>query len=840
METLLIIDGNSLANRAFYALPLLTNGDGVYSNAVYGFVNILVKCINEIKPQYICVAFDHSRHTFRTEIYENYKGTRKEMADELRPQMPLLKSLLKKMNIKTFEVPGIEADDIIGTVSKHSGVKNIILSGDRDVLQLIDDNTSVWLTKKGISDVEVVDANNIIDSMGIDHPSQIIDLKALMGDSSDNIPGVAGIGAVTAKALLKQYQSIANIYANIDNITGKIRQKLIDGRDSARLSYKLATIKTNCNIDVNLEDFNYDFPFNEEIKKFFEKFQFRSLLRREELFSDSANQLQSSVTKLVENRIQVTSEEQLENIIKTEDIQYLAFDLLKDVEFSFNEKSVYYISSQADLFSYIDENIVIKHLEPLLLDDKIEKITYDLKAHMHKNKAFLNIKGDVFDISIAQYLVHAGEKIGKDIITQEFGVLKNSLLNSMKNLGLMFVYNNIEKPLTYVLYQMERDGFYLNTDMLYDLSNKYKQEIEYLQQNIFKYANNNFNINSPKQIASVLFETLKLSDANNKKHSTSVEYLNLLKDDHPIVPMIIRYRKIQKLVSGYLEPYTKLVEEKGECIHTYFNQTLTATGRLSSSEPNLQNLPIKEEDGKNLRKLFISRFNNGQIVSADYNQIELRLLASFSKDEHLIQAYNNGEDIHRATAAKIFSKSPSDVTDFERSSAKAVNFGIIYGISAFGLANQLGIPTKEAKIFMDRYKATYPKVSTYMQENVKKARELGMGKTMFGRIRKINELHSSNINMQQFGERVAMNMPLQGSASDIIKLAMIKVDEEIKKRNLKAKLILQIHDELIVDCPEDELEIIKTLLKSCMENVAHLEVPLVVSLSYGKTLYDAK
>ena len=719
METLLIIDGNSLANRAFYALPLLTNGDGVYSNAVYGFVNILVKCINEIKPQYICVAFDHSRHTFRTEIYENYKGTRKEMADELRPQMPLLKSLLKKMNIKTFEVPGIEADDIIGTVSKHSGVKNIILSGDRDVLQLIDDNTSVWLTKKGISDVEVVDANNIIDSMGIDHPSQIIDLKALMGDSSDNIPGVAGIGAVTAKALLKQYQSIANIYVNIDNITGKIRQKLIDGRDSARLSYKLATIKTNCNIDVNLEDFNYDFPFNEEVKKFFEKFQFHSLLRREELFSDSANQLQSSVTKLVENRIQVTSEEQLENIIKTEDIQYLAFDLLKDVEFSFNEKSVYYISLQADLFSYIDENIVIKHLEPLLLDDKIEKITYDLKAHMHKNKAFLNIKGDVFDISIAQYLVHAGEKIGKDIITQEFGVLKNSLLNSMKNLGLMFVYNNIEKPLTYVLYQMERDGFYLNTDMLYDLSNKYKQEIEYLQQNIFKYANNNFNINSPKQIASVLFETLKLSDANNKKHSTSVEYLNLLKDDHPIVPMIIRYRKIQKLVSGYLEPYTKLVEEKGECIHTYFNQTLTATGRLSSSEPNLQNLPIKEEDGKNLRKLFISRFNNGQIVSADYNQIELRLLASFSKDEHLIQAYNNGEDIHRATAAKIFSKSPSDVTDFERSSAKAVNFGIIYGISAFGLANQLGIPTKEAKIFMDTYKATYPKSSTYMQKKIK-------------------------------------------------------------------------------------------------------------------------
>lgn len=838
MQKLVIIDGNSLVNRAFYALPLLTNQDGEYSNAVYGFVNILVKCITEIQPQYICVAFDHSRHTFRTDMYAQYKGTRKEMPPELRSQMPLLKTLLNFMNINIYEVPNIEADDIIGTVAKHSGVENIILSGDRDVLQLIDENTEVWLTKKGITDVEKIDLSNIKETFGIT-AKQIIDLKALMGDSSDNIPGVAGVGSVTATNLLKDYGSLDNIYAHIDDFTGKLKEKLVNGKESAYLSYKLATINTNCGIDVNIKRYEYDFPFNADVKKFFEKYQFRSLLRRQELFSDNANQLQSSVRKIKENRIEIKDENQLKSILNQK-IDYLAFDFLDNFEFSIDNENVYFLSAQRDLFSALDENVLLNYLNPILQNENIVKITYDLKSHMHKNQAFVNMKGEIFDVSIALYLVHAGEKIGKDIITQEFGLLRQDLLAQMKALGLMFVYNNIEIPLTYVLYEMEKDGFYINSKHLSELSKRYKDELLNIQDKIYFYANKQFNLNSPKQVASILFDELKLSDFNNKKHSTSSDYLSLLVDEHPIVPLFIRYRKIQKLVSGYLDPYTKLVEEKGECIHTIFNQTLTATGRLSSSEPNLQNLPIKEEDGRNLRKLFVSRFEDGCIVSADYNQIELRLLAAFSGDEHLIEAYQNNEDIHRATAAKIFSKPLDDVTPSERSSAKAVNFGIIYGISAFGLSNQLGISAKEAKIFMDRYHATYPKVTTYMQKNVESARESGMSRTMFGRIRKINELHSLNKNMQQFGERVAMNMPLQGSASDIIKLAMIKVDRELKEKKLKSQMILQIHDELIVDCAKDERETVESILKSCMENVVKLDVPLIVSIGSGKTWYDAK
>ena len=838
MQKLVIIDGNSLVNRAFYALPLLTNQDGEYSNAVYGFVNILVKCVTEIQPQYICVAFDHSRHTFRTDMYAQYKGTRKEMPPELRSQMPLLKTLLNFMNISIYEVPNIEADDIIGTVAKHSGVENIILSGDRDVLQLIDENTEVWLTKKGITDVEKIDLSNIEETFGIT-AKQIIDLKALMGDSSDNIPGVAGVGSVTATNLLKDYGSLDNIYAHIDDFTGKLKEKLVNGKESAYLSYKLATINTNCGIDVNIKRFEYDFPFNADVKKFFEKYQFRSLLRRQELFSDNANQLQSSVRKLKENRVEIKDENQLKSIL-SQKIDYLAFDFLDNFEFSINDENVYFLSAQRDLFSGLDENVLLNYLNPILQNENIVKITYDLKSHMHKNQAFVNMKGEIFDVSIALYLVHAGEKIGKDIITQEFGLLRQDLLAQMKSLGLMFVYNNIEIPLTYVLYEMEKDGFYINSKHLSELSKRYKDELLNIQDKIYFYANKQFNLNSPKQVASILFDELKLSDYNNKKHSTSSDYLSLLVDEHPIVPLFIRYRKIQKLVSGYLDPYTKLVEEKGECIHTIFNQTLTATGRLSSSEPNLQNLPIKEEDGRNLRKLFVSRFEDGCIVSADYNQIELRLLASFSGDEHLIEAYLNNEDIHRATAAKIFSKPLDEVTPSERSSAKAVNFGIIYGISAFGLSNQLGISAKEAKIFMDRYHATYPKVTTYMQKNVESARENGMSRTMFGRIRKINELHSVNKNIQQFGERVAMNMPLQGSASDIIKLAMIKVDRELKEKKLKSQMILQIHDELIVDCAKGEREVVESILKSCMENVVKLAVPLIVSIGSGKTWYDAK
>lgn len=841
MEKLLIIDGNSLVNRAYYALPLLTNDKGEYSNAVYGFVNILVKFIVEQKPDYIAVAFDHSRHTFRTDIYQNYKGTRKEMPVELRAQMPILKNLLTKMNINIYEFNGIEADDIIGTISKNSGVKNIILSGDRDVLQLVDDNTEVWLTKKGITDVQMVNLQNIQELFGVT-PKQIIDLKSLMGDVSDNIPGVKGVGEKTAKSLIAEYTTLDGVYQNLDKIKGKLKENLIAGKKDAYLSYTLATIKTDCDFKVDAKEYNYDFPFNDEVREIFKTYQFKSLLKRSEIFlSDIQTETQEEEIEVEENRIELKSKKQLDEILATQSIDFLAFNFLKG-EFSINDKAVYFLPEQTDLFSMLDLTFqdILNSLKPLFENESITKITYDLKAHMHLSELLTNIKGDVFDIAIMEYLVHAGEKIGKFYVTQNFDNLKNNLLDKIKQYGLEFVYTNIEMPLTKVLFEMEQNGFYINKDSLKDLLIKYKQELDVLTRQIYNCAYGEFNLNSPKQVANVLFEVLGLDDSNNKKHSTSIEYLNMLKDEHRIVPLLIRYRKIQKLYSSYLEPYTKLVQEKGECIHTIFNQTLTATGRLSSSEPNLQNIPIREEEGKNLRKIFVSRFENGQLVSADYSQIELRLLASFSNDENLIKAYVDGEDIHKATASQIFDKPICEISDSERSYAKAVNFGIIYGISVYGLSNQIGESKKVAKYFLDKYLNTYPKVTIYMNDNIAFAQKNGYSKTVYGRIRKINELASSNKNIKQFGERVAMNMPLQGSASDIIKLAMIKVNRELKRQKLQSKLILQIHDELIIDAPGEEVEKVKQILSSCMENVITLKVPLIVNISSGKTWFDAK
>ena len=832
MEKLLIIDGNSLVNRAFYALPPLSNQNGEYSNAVYGFCNILIKLITEQHPDFLCVAFDHSRKTFRTQIYADYKGTRKGMPEELASQMPILKDVLQKMNIKIFEQDGIEADDIIGTISKHSGVKNIILSGDRDVLQLVDKDTEVWLTKKGITDVLAVTPSNIKEVYGVDIPSQVIDLKSLMGDSSDNIPGVAGVGEVTAKKLVCDYKSLDGVYQNIENISGKLKEKLVMGKDSAYLSYTLATIKTDCDIDINLKDFSFDFPFDNNVKKIFEKYEFKSLLKRDELYKNNSEQLDFFSTQTLEKQ-SVLNVNELKKIINKK-IDFFAFNFLNNYEFWIEKNISYSIDKSVGLEEILDA------LQDLLLDKNIQKITYDLKSHMHMCNKFCNLAGEVFDISIADYLVHAGEKFGKEYDVQDYYDVMQELGKQMENYGLGYVYNDIEMPLMYLLYQMEQDGFFVDKNMLEDLTQKYQTQLKNLTQDIYDCAGCEFNINSPKQVANILFDVLGLSDYNNKKHSTSVDNLNLIKYEHNIVPLIIRYRKIQKLCSGYLEPYTKLVEEKGECIHTVFNQTLTSTGRLSSSEPNLQNIPIREEEGKNLRKIFVSRFDDGEIISADYSQIELRLLASLSCDDNLVLAYKNGEDIHKSTASQIFSKPLEDVTEEERSNAKATNFGIMYGISAFGLSNQIGVSPKVAKAFLDKYLNTYPKVTEYMQSNIAFAKQNGYSKTMFGRIRKINELKSSNHIIKQFGERVAMNMPLQGSASDIIKIAMIKVNEQLKSNKLKSKLILQIHDELIIDAPKPEVEIVKKILKDCMENVTKLNVPLIVNISSGKSWFEAK
>lgn len=835
MEKLLIIDGNSLANRAFYALPLLTNKEGEYSNAVCGFANILIKFIVEQNPDYIAVAFDHSKHTFRTDMYSDYKGTRKPCPEELRPQFALLKQMLSCMNIKTFEIDGIEADDIIGTISKHSPCNNIVLSGDRDLLQLIDQNTSIWLTKKGISDVEKVDENNMKTLFGF-LPKQVADMKALMGDSADNIPGVPGVGEKKALALIQEYGSVENVYEHIEEIKGKTKDNLKNNKDIAMLSYTLATIKTDCDIDVNINDFKYDFPFGEDVQKFFEKYEFKNLLKRDDIFKKEVFEQKNKKSKKL---IEIKEINELKNVLNTQ-INTFSFNFLNDYHFSINNGDEYFISSQENLFSNINFEILMEEITPILKNNKINKIIYDQKSHMHLSKEFQDISGDIFDICIAEYLLSAGLKIEDKISVGNYYTEKPKMQKEIEDNDLSFIYNDIEVPLAKVLFDMEENGFKIDENMLNDLAKLYSEELEETTQKIYQEAGQEFNIKSPKQIAEILFDKLGLSDENNKKHKTDIDVLTLLAGTHPIVPLIIRYRKIQKLYNTYIEVYQKLVREKGNIIHTIFNQTLTATGRLSSSEPNLQNIPVRDEEGKNLRKLFISRFPNGKIVSADYNQIELRLLANITGDEHMIETYNNGGDIHASTAAKIFNIKVEDVTKQERQMAKAVNFGIVYGISAYGLSNQIGVSQAQAKDFINKYFQEFPRVKQYMDNAVIFARTNGYSRTMYGRIRKIPEINSPIYTTRGFGERVAMNSPIQGSASDIIKLAMIKVYKEMKKHNLQSKLILQIHDELIVDTKEDEFEIVEKILKDCMENIAKLKIPLIVDIESGKTWYDAK
>lgn len=839
MEKLLIIDGNSLVNRAFYALPLLTNDDGEYSNAVYGFCNILIKFIIENKPTHIAVAFDAGKITFRNEIYSDYKGTRKGMPDELRSQMPILKNLLSVMGIKMYEQKGIEADDIIGSIAKQTDVETIILSGDRDVLQLIDSSTSVWLTKKGISEVKMMNELALKEEQGIE-PFQIIELKSLMGDTSDNIPGVRGVGEKTASDLICKYQTLNGVYEHIDEIKGKLREKLEESKNDAYMSHKLATIKTDCDVSFNLQDCDYSFPFNQNVKKFFEKYKFNSLLKRKELFDE--NNLTEEINKInkkEKNIVQINNINQIKEIIKTEKINYFAFNFLNNIKFSFNDVTEYNISMQFDLFSeFFEIKDVVSIFEEILNNDNILKITYDIKSHCHLDNRFVSAQNNVFDIMIASYLCHGGEKVKNDFEVFDYYYHKQILMQSLTEQNLLKLYNEVEVPLTFVLFDMEKQGFVIDSVILDELHKKYEIELEELTQKIYELAGQEFNINSPKQLANVLFDTLGLTE--NKKRSTGIEILTALANEHEIIPFIIRYRKIYKLQSTYIDVYKNLVKTNGNIIYTIFNQTQTSTGRLSSSEPNLQNLPVRDDEGRILRKMFISRFENGHIVSADYNQIELRLLANMCQDENLVNAYKQGKDIHSLTASLIFDCDISQITSKQRSFAKAVNFGIIYGMGAHGLATQIGVSNKQAKIFIDKYFESYPKVKDYMDNNVELAKQNGYAKTLWGRIRNIPELSSSNGNLRNFGERVAKNMPLQGSASDIIKIAMIKVANRFKELKLESKLILQIHDELIIDAKQNELEIVKQVLTTCMESVGEFVVPLIVSVNEGKSWFDAK
>ena len=839
MEKLVIIDGNSLVNRAFYAMPPLFNSEGVNCNTVYGVANILARLFVDNKPEYICVAFDAGRHTFRNDLYSEYKATRKGMPEDLAIQMPILKQMLKTMGITMIEKREIEADDIIGSLTrKFKNIQKIVVTGDRDSLQLINDSTEVWLTKKGLSDIAVMNEQTFRAEWEL-IPSQIIDLKALMGDASDNIPGVPGVGEKTAFGLLKEYQTIKNLYNHIGEIKGKLKDKLIDGRDLCYLSYDLATIRCDVELDESLEEMVTVFPWGSEVYDFCNKYEFRSITRRQELFSKEGEVIQQVVCET-----QLVNLNQIADIVKfNADKKTISiFNNDQFFEFAFNAGKNYKI----ELIGVSAEMVLNELRNCLLGEDKII-LTYSLKDLYRKCESIgMQIKGVEYDVPLATYLINSNIKVDDPTHMLDFLGLSHDNFASINFLawekvkgdlakkGLEKLYYDLELPLVRVLYEMERNGITIDTHILSELEPKYRNEIEFLRQKICDLAGCEFNVNSPKQLANILFNVLNLDSSKNKKMSTNVEVLESLKGLHPIIEEILRYRSIAKLYSTYIENFYKYIGEDGK-IHTQFNQTVTVTGRLSSNEPNLQNIPVRTEEGKELRKMFVAS-EGCRLVSADYSQIELRLLAHYSQDEVLLRAYREGRDIHTITASQIFGVPVDMVTDQMRRSAKAVNFGIIYGISPYGLAQNIGITPFEARQYIERYFLTYPTIKQFLDSSVEQYKHTGKVTTLLGRIRNFESGVTGR--EARFVERAAMNMPLQGSASDIIKMAMLAVDREIKSRGLKAKMVLQIHDELIIDTPENEVAEIREILKDKMENVIKLNVPLIVDVEDGKSWYD--
>jgi len=892
MEKLVLIDGNSLINRAFYAMPLLTNKDGLFTNAVYGFMNMFMKMVADIKPTAVVCAFDLKAPTFRHKLYADYKGTRKPMPEELRPQIPLLKELLKTMGVCVMEKEGSEADDIIGTIAKHTKVQTVIFTGDKDSFQLVDNETEVHFTKRGITDVEVYTAENFKEKTGIE-PLQIIDLKALMGDSSDNIPGVQGVGEKTALNLLKDYPSVEILYQNIDKIKGKLQEKLIANKDLCFLSKTLATIDTDCGVDTDVSKMAFTMPLSYSAKKRFTELGFRTLVNKDGVFeseNSSANSSSESETITTLDAVDstVTPDEKVENIIaervaieratpiQTEPLkEKVTLSTLGEISsINFSEETALTISEKAvniytngteysaplrlslldDGFSLSD---VLNALSGLFNGDKAV-IVYDVKwlRHTLKNLADVNLTAPIEDVAIIKYLTdYTGGSETLSTALAEYGEDENSnpayslykvynlLLAKLKEQGVEKLYREVELPLSTLLFNMEEWGFKVDADALYKTGENYRKILDENEILIRELAGDDtLNVNSPKQLGVLLFEKLKIAKGKKTKtgYSTSADVLESLENAHPIVPLILKHRRVQKLYSTYIEGFKPLIDKATGLVHTSFNQTVTATGRLSSKEPNLQNIPVRDEEGKELRKFFVPRSTDRVLVSADYSQIELRLLAAFSNCKGLIDAFNSGKDIHTETASKVFNTPIDKVTPQMRSGAKAVNFGIIYGMSEYGLAKTINVSPADARNYISAYFNEYPEVKNYMDDNVEFAKEHGYVSTLLGRRRYIKELLSPSYQLRQFGERVAMNMPLQGSSADIIKVAMLNVYNRLKEENVDAYLILQVHDELILDCNKSCIDKAKKILKEEMENAVSLAVKLTVGMGEGESWFDAK
>ena len=841
MDNFIIIDGNSLINRAFYALPPLNNTDGIPTQAVYGFVNMLVKAIEDYKPKYLAVAFDLPQPTFRHNRFDGYKAKRKKMPEELAVQLPLLKELLAIMGIKILEKPGYEADDIIGTMAKRNSVMTYVLTGDRDSLQLIDDTTTVVLTKRGITETQKLDEKELLASFSLT-PSQVIDYKALAGDSSDNIPGVAGIGEKTALSMIEKYGSLDGIYANIEEFTGKTKEKLVNGKDMAYLSYFLATIVTNVPIECEINECLLEFPFNENVKRYFIKNNFRSLVKREDLFAQNE---QESVNKTQIESVEVVELSQIEKVLANK--KEISFSFCDDIIFCDGTKEFVIKIRRTLIDSGLDYSQVMKALSGILADESVKKIVFDGKKLMYEIEKYGCTLVNYDDVKLMQFLVDNTVDVDKFSTYCEglgFGVnfahalfvQRNTLADKIKEYGMEKLYYEVELPLEKVLYDMEKIGVEVDEKQLDALGEEFVHKAKELSAKIYELAGREFNINSPKQLATVLFEELSIPyPKKTTKYSTNAEILEELAAKYPIIDYILQYRFVSKLNSTYVEGVKKLIVNSR--IHTEYKQMLTTTGRLSSVEPNLQNIPTRDEEGKQLRKIFVAS-EGKRLISADYSQIELRLLAHFSMDEKMVDIFKNGEDLHAMTASEVFGVKKEEVTSQMRRNAKTVNFGIIYGISEYGLSKNLKCSVYVAKNYIETYFKKFVKIKEYFDGVVSGAKDTGYTTTLLNRRRIISELKSPNYMQRQFGERAAMNMPLQGSAADIIKIAMVEVARKLE--NMKSNLILQIHDELIIEADENETETVMQILKESMEKAYSLNVPLVAETGSGKSWFDCK
>ena len=876
MNKLLLIDGNSIMNRAFYGIPDMTTNDGRHTNAIYGFLNIILKVIEEEQATHICVAFDLKKKTFRHEMYEAYKGTRKGMPEELHEQMPRIKKILQAMHIRIVEQEGFEADDLIGTLSKkgeREGFAVTILSGDRGLLQLATDTVLVRIpkTKHGKTEVEDYYAKNVVETYGVT-PLIFIDMKGLMGDTSDNIPGVPGIGEKTAAKLLAEYGDLDGVYAAVDSMkASKMKQNLIENKDLAYLSKTLATIKLDCPIPFEFSEATYNDPFNAEAYTLFEDLELKSFYKR---FSVEKKEELTFETVLIDEidgynallaKLQKAKEVSFAWI--TQDGEALGVAVCMDLE------HVYLIR----FMMFITEAMVADNLLALSRDYQVQLAC----MHMKKLLSFLDFHEEdaVFDAGLAAYLLQPNqseyeydtlakvyldvtlpsekemlgkEKLGyfsfEDEKVQKWMAyqaivpykIKSVLREKLKKTGMESLYDEMELPCLYALYEMEKNGIRVDGEALHQYGKKLRTRIEELTAEIHAMAGEEFNINSPKKLGEILFEKLGLKNGKKTKtgYSTSAEVLEKLKNAHPIIPKILEYRQLTKLNSTYAEGLAGYIRADGR-IHGKFHQTVTVTGRISSADPNLQNIPTRMPLGREIRKVFIPE-EGSVFVDADYSQIELRVLAHMSGDAALIAAYQADEDIHAITASQVFDVPLDQVDSTLRRKAKAVNFGIVYGISSFGLGQDLDISRKEAEGYIEKYFATYGKVKKFLDRTVEDAKKNGYTVTMFGRRRPIPELASSNFMTRSFGERAAMNAPVQGTAADIIKIAMVRVNRRLKKEHLQSKLVLQIHDELIIETKKEEVEIVQKILVQEMMHAADLAVPLLVDANVGDSWYDAK